>query len=99
MADRMKRPATRPPERPARAGGLGQAGRTHARARRGPGQPAIVSARAPSRLTGARLVTTALVVAAALGPGVLFRGRLAMPPEAGPAEPRSVVRPAGDAEA
>ena len=92
MADRNKRQ-----QRPARAGGLSKGER--ARSGRGQGRAAIASTRAPSRLTAGRLVTTALVVAAALGTGVLVRERLAAPPTTGPDQPSLVVEPAELAEA
>ena len=86
--------ATPTPQRVARAGGLTRGGR--ARALRAQGRPAMSPARVLPHLAGRRLVATALVVVAAIGAGVLLRGRLTTPPAGAPASAPTDQRPATD---
>ena len=89
--------ATARPERPARAGGLTRRGR--ARARHAQGRPAIPPTRASPQWARGRLVATALVVVAAVGAGVLLRGRLTTPPAEAPALAPTDQHPAAETSA
>ena len=86
--------AARRPERLARAGGLTRGGRAYRP--RAQGWPAIPSVRASSQLPGRRLVATALVVVAAVGAGVLLRGRMTTPRAEPPASAPTDQRPAAE---
>src|SRR5947209_10497173 len=89
--------ATARPERPARAGGLTRRGR--ARARHAQGRPAIPPTRASPERARGRLVATALVVVAAVGAGVLLRGRLTTPPAEAPASAPTDQHPGAETSA